>query len=171
MASLRTDQAEGLRRMRAAPQRAWCTVLSADRDGDKPALMQRLAASMRRRGHEVVLIDAAAAAPAQLLQQVDGDGRRVLVDAQLDAQGRLPLPQLSEGELVVQLSGSPDSIRSAYQILRLLKEQCGCDSVALLVTDADPLHANRVHANLFHAASRYLGLAVRSIVPQERSHV
>ncbi len=170
MASLRTDQAEGLRRLRSGPLRGLCTVLSADRDGDKPALMQRLAASMRRRGHEVLLVDAADA-PAQLLQQVGGERMRVLVDAQLDEHGRLPLPQLSEGELVVQLSGSPDSIRSAYQILRLLKEQCGCDSVALLVTDADPLQARRVHANLFHAASRYLGLAVRSIVPQESSHV
>ncbi len=171
MASPRTDQAEGLRRLRSSPLPGLCTVLSADSDGDKRALMQRLAASMRRRGHEVLLVDAAAAAPAQLLQQIAVGHARVLVDAQLDEQGRLPLPQLSDGELVVQLSGSPDSIRSAYQILRLLKEQCGCDSVALLVTDADPLQARRAHANLFHAASRYLGLSVRSIVPQETSHV
>lgn len=170
MASLRTDQAEGLRRLRGAPLPGLCTVLSADSEEDKAALMQRLADSMRRRGHEVVLVDAASA-PAGLSGLIGGEGTRVLVDARLDEQGRLPLPELSEGELVVQLSGSADSIRSAYQILRLLKERCGCDSVALLVTDADPAHAERVRANLFHAASRYLGLAVRSIVPQETRHV
>lgn len=170
MASLRTDQAEGLRRLRSAPLPGVCTVLSADGDGNKPALMQRLAASMRRRGHQVVLVDAASA-PAQLLGQIGADDVRVLVDAQLDAQGRLPLRELCEGELVVQLSGSPESIRSAYQILRMLKEQCGCDCVSLLVTDPDPQLADRVRANLFHAASRYLGLAVRSIVPQEGRHV
>ena len=38
-------------------------------------------------------------------------------------------------------------------------------------TAADPAHARRVRANLFQAASRYLALAVRSIVPQESCHV
>jgi flagellar biosynthesis protein FlhG len=107
----------------------------------------------------------------RLLQQIAGEHARVLVDAELDADGELPLPLLADGEVVVQLSGSPASIRAAYDMLRALKSLCGRGSVSLLVTDADPVHAERVRANLFHAASRYLALPVRSIVPQESSHV
>lgn len=112
-----------------------------------------------------------AAALAQLLQQIAGQQARVLVDAALDADGALPLALLADGEVVVQLSGSAASIRTAYDMLRALKSLCGRGSVSLLVTDADPAHAERVRANLFHAASRYLALPVRSIVPQEGSHV
>jgi glycerol-3-phosphate dehydrogenase len=72
---------------------------------------------------------------------------------------------------VVQLSGSEASIRTAYEMLRSLKDQCAHRSVSLLVTAADPVHARRVHSNLFQAASRYLALSVRSIVAQEVRHV
>ncbi len=226
MAKAPVDQAEGLRRLLASPLPGLCTVLSADADGQKDALMQRLAASMSRRGREVILVDgisAAAAAtnvvtstdagpqaPAHTLLDVarghasldqaghaDADGyrrvplgadwddpalaallkrlaaqqARVLVDATLDADGCLPLPLLADGEVVVQLSGSEASIRTAYEMLRALKDQCAHGSVSLLVTAADPAHARRVHSNLFHAASRYLALSVRSIVPQETLHV
>ncbi len=212
MASLHSDQAAGLRRLRHGAVPGLCTVLSADEGDSKPALMRRLAASMLRRGRAVILIDTDTAghdlrptlsdvacgraslaeagetetsgvqrvrlgdarsnpAIAPLLQQIAGEQARVLVDARLDADGELPLPLLADGEVVVQLSGSPASIRTAYEILRALKSLCGQGSVSLLVTDADPVQAERVRANLFHAASRYLALPVRSIVPQENSHV
>ncbi len=108
---------------------------------------------------------------ADLLRQLAAQKARVLVDATLDAEGRLPLPLLADGEIVVQLSGSEASIRTAYELLRALKDQCAHGSVSLLVTAADPAHARRVHSNLFHAASRYLALSVRSIVAQETHHV
>lgn len=106
-----------------------------------------------------------------LLRQLATQQARVLVSATLDAHGRLPLPLLADGDVVVQLSGSETSIRSAYQLLRALRDQCAHGSVSLLVTATDPAHARRVHANLFQAASRYLALSVRSIVAQETSHV
>ncbi len=211
MVNAHKDQAEGLRRRLAAPLPGLCTVLSADGDEQKDALMQRLAASMSRRGREVLLVDGAPSAGcartlldvahghasldeasaataggyrrarlgsgnddpalAALLRQLSAKEAHVLVDARLDTHGRLPLPLLADGEVVVQLSGSEASIRAAYEILRALKEQCACGSVSLLVTAADPAHARRVRANLFQAASRYLALAVRSIVPQEGCHV
>lgn len=207
-----TDQAEGLRRRMAAPLSGLCTVLSADADGDKPALMRRLAASMMRRGRAVILIDAhdgdeglaptlaevadgdaslaeasvlqpegfqrmrlgrgrTEAALSQLVAQIAAHNARVLVDASFDAFGRLPLPLLADGELVVQLCGDADSIRRAYETLRAIKDLGGRGSVSLLVTGDDAVRAERARANLFHAASRYLALPVRSIVPQERSHV
>jgi len=213
------DQAEGLRRMLSAPLPGLCTVLSADDDQQKDALMKRLAASMSRRGRSVILVDGAPTAeteaevarasvrtlldvarghasldeagqaddggyrrvklgprsddPAltEFLKRLSAEQARVLVDARLDEEGRLPLPLLAEGEVVVQLSGSEASIRTAYEMLRALKDQCAHRSVSLLVTAADPAHARRVHSNLFQAASRYLALSVRSIVAQEPSHV
>jgi flagellar biosynthesis protein FlhG len=215
------DQAEGLRRMLSAPLPGLCTVLSADDDNEKDALMKRLAASMSRRGREVILVDGASGATAaadaaggsasahtlldvargrasldeaahadaggyrrarlgtrrddpalnDFLKRLAAEQARVLVDATLDEDGRLPLPLLAEGEVVVQLSGSEASIRTAYEMLRSLKDQCAHRSVSLLVTAADPVHARRVHSNLFQAASRYLALSVRSIVAQEVRHV
>lgn len=108
---------------------------------------------------------------SQLLRQIASAQVRVLVDARLDEEGRLPLSLLSDGELVVQLSAGAESIRRAYEILHALKQLCGRGSVSLLVTDADPVRANKARANLFHAASRYLALPLRSIVPQEARHV
>ncbi len=209
------DQADGLRRLMTSPLAALCTVLSADDRAHKPALVNRLAASMARRGHPVMLIDTAATAGsdcegrpslldvvrqkasldevrmlgadgiarcrldlvpgahagrdtdihelASLLRGLAADGMRVLVNAELDAQGQLPLAMLADGDIVVQLSGSADAIRDAYAMLRQLKSLCGRGTVSLLVTEADPVRARHVHANLFHAASRYLALPVRSI--------
>lgn len=97
-----------------------------------------------------------------LLRQLTA-GARLLVDAELDERGQLPLPVLADGDVVVQLSGSADAIRDAYDMLRALKALGGRGTVSLLVTDADPVRARHAHANLFHAASRYLALPVRSI--------
>lgn len=212
MADLPADQAEGLRRLQAAPLPGLCTVLSADIEGGKSALMFGLATSMIRRGRSVILIDAAGDGDAlrpslldvargdaaladaafnaskglqqmrlgahrddpalsTLLRQLVSTPSRVLVDARLDDEGRLPLALLADGELVVQLSAAPESVRRAYEILQALKHLCGNGSVSLLVTDADPVRANKVRANLFHAARRYLALPVRSIVRQEARHV
>ena len=207
------DQAAGLRRLMSSPLSALCTVLSADGRERKPLLVNRLAASMARRGHPVMVVDAAtpagtgsAPAPtlldvaqgraslddarvtdgegiahcrlgacgghdggegapelAGLLQQLAAEGMRLLVNAELDAQGQLPLSMLADGDIVVQLSGSAAAIRDAYDMLRALKHLCGRGTVSLLVTDVDPVRARNVHANLFHAASRYLALPVRSI--------
>ena len=201
------DQAAGLRRLMSSPLAALCTVLSADGRERKPALVNRLAASMARRGHPVMVLETAATpstacdgrpslldvaqgrasleqarvadaegiahcrlgarddvpALAELLQQLAAEGVRLLVNAELDAEGQLPLPMLADGEIVVQLSGNEAAIRDAYDMLRALKGLCGRGTVSLLVTDVDPVRARHVHANLFHAASRYLALPVRSI--------
>ena len=100
---------------------------------------------------------------AALLRQLIADDVRLLIDAELDARGELPLAMLADGEVVVQLSGSADAIRDAYDMLRALKTLCVRGAVSLLVTDTDPIRARNAHANLFHAACRYLALPVRSI--------
>ncbi len=222
----RRDQAAGLRRLMSSPLAALCTVLSADGRERKPALVNRLAASMARRGHAVIVLDAVASTPitagtacdgrpslvdvaqgrasldeariadasgvahcrlgihpaagsvtnagsdlpelTALLKQLAAEGVRLLVNAELDAQGQLPLAMLADGDIVVQLSGSAAAIRDAYDMLRAIKGLCGRGTVSLLVTEVDPVRARHVHANLFHAASRYLALPVRSITAPQR---
>lgn len=217
-----TDQAEGLRRLRAAPMPSVCTVLSAEGHLQKPALMQRLAHSMARRGRTVILLhagpvfehhssgkieklvykrytltdvaagritlnDAVTLDESGIRQVAMGDLRDVpamnaliralaqqpihwLINAELDAAGQLPLPVLTEGELVLQLSANPVSIRKAYDMMRALKDLCMPGALSLLVTDASPAHARQVRANLFQAASRYLAMPVRTIVPPSGVH-
>ncbi len=101
----------------------------------------------------------------QLLRDLAGERFRLLVDAELDASGQLPLPVLGEGELVLQVDAQPQSIPQAYAIMRALKSQCVPGMLSLLVTGASSAHARQVQANLFHAASRYLALPVRTLVP------
>ncbi len=94
-----------------------------------------------------------------------------LVDAELDAEGQLPLSVLAEGELVLQVDADPASIREAYGIMRSLKSLALPGTLSLLVTGASAAHARQVQANLFHAASRYLAMPVRTIVPPAAHHV
>lgn len=213
MANPVIDQAEGLRRMLATPRISLYTVLSADGEDQKAALMGRLATSMVRRGRAVILLDARTPATAQqitlrgvargeatlkaaslstaegfdrmllgagksepalenLVAQIAGHQTRILVDAALDSNGFLPLQILADGELVVQLSGSPDSIKQAYAMLRELKPVTGRGTLSILVTGSDAVHAQKVHANLSQAASRYLALTIKSIVaPAGGRHV
>lgn len=58
MASIRTDQAEGLRRMLAKPAPRVLTFLSAKPGPEKNAMLVNLAASLERTGSSVLLLDA-----------------------------------------------------------------------------------------------------------------
>jgi flagellar biosynthesis protein FlhG len=58
LASFDFDQAEGLRRMLAAPKPRVFTFLSATSDDEKSAMMVNLAASLGKAGNQVALVDA-----------------------------------------------------------------------------------------------------------------
>ena len=60
MASIRIDQAEGLRRMVAKPAPRVLTFLSATPDHEKSATLLNLGASLARTGSGVLLVDACA---------------------------------------------------------------------------------------------------------------
>lgn len=105
-----------------------------------------------------------------LLRQLTALKFHVLVDAELDAAGQLPLTLLSDGELVLQVSTDAASICRAYDMMRALKSLCLMRALSLLVTGASAAHARQAQANLFHAASRYLAMPVRAIVPPSTVH-
>ena len=113
----------------------------------------------------IVLGDASDDVLSTALREIAAGTFRLLVDADLDASGQLPLSVLSEGELVLQVDAEPASIREAYEIMRSLKSLSLPGTLSLLVTGASAAHARQVQANLFQAASRYLAMPVRTIVP------
>jgi flagellar biosynthesis protein FlhG len=87
----------------------------------------------------------------------------VLADAELDSEDNFALAPLAEGGIVVQVANSPESIKSAYALIKRLNGRLGRRPFQLLVTGATEQEAQRVHRNIADAASRYLAVAVHSM--------
>jgi flagellar biosynthesis protein FlhG len=87
----------------------------------------------------------------------------LMADAELDAQGALPVAGMEEGEIVVQVANHPESIKQAYLLVKQLNSQVGRRSFGVLVTGASEKEAQRVYANLAQTASRYLAVELRLI--------
>lgn len=93
----------------------------------------------------------------------------LMVDAELDEDDALPLPILAESDIVVQVSDSAASIKSAYAMIKRLHEQLGRRPFSILATGATEQRAQVVYQNMAQAASRYLAISLDSIgfVPQD----
>lgn len=88
----------------------------------------------------------------------------VVVDAELGRDDELfPLPALSASEVVVQVSASPESITTAYSIIKRLNGELGKRPCGVLVTGASEKEAQVVYQNMAKAASRYLALKLNSV--------
>lgn len=216
MASIRIDQAEGLRRMIAKPAPRVLTFLSATPDHEKSATLLNLGASLARTSSGVLLLDACAtgrgvgagldrmhggtllqAARAEarladvvlpmpqgfgiavmargrtnaferehlsaLFARLSSDNDIVLVDAELDAANALPLEAMGEGDIVVQVEDSAESITAAYALIKRVSERYGRRPVSVLVTGAGIVRAGIIYRNIAAAARRYLALELHSI--------
>ena len=216
MASIRIDQAEGLRRMIAKPAPRVLTFLSATPDHEKSATLLNLGASLARTGSGVLLLDACATARgvgagldrmhggtllqaaraearladvvlpmpqgfgiavmargatnaferehlSALFDRLSADNDIVLVDAELDAANALPLEAMGEGDIVVQVEDSPESITAAYALIKRVSERYGRRPVSVLVTGAGIVRAGMIYKNIAAAARRYLALELQSI--------
>ncbi|MFL6715671.1 MAG: MinD/ParA family protein [Burkholderiaceae bacterium] len=216
MASIRIDQAEGLRRMIARPAPRVLTFLSATPDHEKSATLLNLGASLARTGSGVLLLDACATARgvgagldrmhggtllqaaraearladvvlpmpqgfgiavmargktnaferehlSALFAKLSSDNDIVLVDAELDAANALPLEAMGEGDIVVQVEDSPESITAAYALIKRVSERYGRRPVSVLVTGAGIVRAGIIYRNIAAAARRYLALELQSI--------
>ena len=217
MASFEFDQAEGLRRMAAGVKPRVFTFLSSASPDEKQGMLVNLAASLRRVGSDVMLVDACSPArgigprlgaqpPASLLEVARGerlfehalritdqgfayasltrgvtpdssDGSALnevfsrlrqhadvlLADADLDAQGALPVQCMEDGEIVVQVANQADSIKHAYLLIKQLNGQVGRRTFSVVVSGASEKEAQRVYANLAQTASRYLAVELRLI--------
>lgn len=94
----------------------------------------------------------------------------LLVDAELTAEDTLPLSMLNEGEIVIQLSHHPDSIKQAYRQIKQVYNQQGCRSFGVLLTNVQAAEAERLFNHLSQVARRYLSVRLDymgSIPPDE----
>lgn len=87
----------------------------------------------------------------------------ILVDGELGADDSFPIPAMATSEIVVQVSTSADSIKSAYAIIKRLNAQIGRRPFGVLVTGASDKEARVVFENMAQAASRYLAVQLNSM--------
>ena len=87
----------------------------------------------------------------------------VVVDAELGKEELFPLPALASSEIVVQVSTSPESITTAYSIIKRLNGELGRRPCGVLVTGASEKEAQVVYQNMAKVASRYLAVKLSSM--------
>ncbi|NEX62668.1 MinD/ParA family ATP-binding protein [Noviherbaspirillum galbum] len=87
----------------------------------------------------------------------------VLVDAELDKDDSFPLPSLADGEIVVQVANTPESIKTAYTLIKRVNGELGRRPFSILVTGAAEKEAQLVYQNMAQAANRYLAVKLNSM--------
>ena len=87
----------------------------------------------------------------------------MVIDGELGADDAFPIPAMASGEIVVQVSNSADSIKTAYGIIKRLYAQLGRRPFGVLVTGASEQEAQLVYANMARAAGRYLAIELHSM--------
>lgn len=87
----------------------------------------------------------------------------VLVDAELDGEDQFAIPALAQSEIVVQVINTPDSIKSAYTIIKRLNSQLGRRPFSIVVTGTSDKEAQMVYQNMAQAANRYLAVKLNSM--------
>lgn len=87
----------------------------------------------------------------------------VVIDGELGEDGDFPISAMASGEIVVQVSTSAASIKSAYAIIKRLNAHLGRRAFSVLVTGASDREAQVVYQNIAQAASRYLALQLSSM--------
>jgi flagellar biosynthesis protein FlhG len=137
-----------------APRASWCEVA-----------MRRIslaAAAGRAWGAVPVLAARPERTPAGLDSRPAVAGRIALVDAALDAQGRLsPLARQADDVLVV-LQPQPHSLQAAYARIKALHHAHALQQLRILLTQAaDDGEAARISGNLVQTGSRYLAMALQ----------
>lgn len=87
----------------------------------------------------------------------------IVVDAELGKEDLFPLPALANSDVVVQVSAKPESITTAYSIIKRLNGELGRRPCGVLVTGASDREAQVVYQNMAQAASRYLAVKLSSM--------
>jgi flagellar biosynthesis protein FlhG len=82
----------------------------------------------------------------------------VLVDTMLNKNNQLPIESLNDGEILIQLTRQPESIKEAYTLIKKLYSQLGRRSFGIIVDDAKDKQAEVVFNNIASVAKRYMQL-------------
>ncbi len=152
-----TDQADGLRRLMAATPGKRVAVVGCE--GPSLASFTRnLAAALVQEGKDVLLIDERDAVPPTGIQ---GDGRLLLVHAELDPHGALSPWAARSDHILVVLQAHAASIKASYACIKGLHHAHALQRLRVAVDGAaDAAEAQRILANLAEAGWRYLSLAL-----------
>lgn len=153
-----TDQADGLRRLMAnSPGRLLAFIGGAPGVGVGSVTMN-LAAALGRLGQDVQVLDEHDEKHSPYVRR---QGRLVLVDAKLDAEGMLSPLAARADELVVVLRPQVETITAAYACIKRLQQAHSLRRMRVLVNRAaDASEAGRILGNLASVAKSYLTLAL-----------
>ena len=79
----------------------------------------------------------------------------MLVDTVLN-NNALPLQSLNDGEIVIQLTRDPESIKQAYILIKQVCSQLGRRSFGIVVSNASQAQAMLVFENIAQVARRFM---------------
>ena len=128
-----------------------------------------LAAALVQQGKDVVVLDESVRSS---LTDAQREGRLVLINAVLDAEGALSLMAAKANDVLVVLQPTAESITTAYACIKRLQYAHALKplhlhshlplNLHLLVNfAADAGEAQRILANLVNTGNRYLGLVLK----------
>lgn len=87
----------------------------------------------------------------------------VIIDSHCDVDQGFPLRSMAQGEIVIQVTPHPASIKEAYGTIKRLNAKLGRRPFSVLVTGASEDQACKVFDNMATAASRYLAVSLEFI--------
>lgn len=80
----------------------------------------------------------------------------LLVDASLNKAHLLPISLLNDGEIIIQLTREPESIKDAYAMIKNIYSQLGRRHFGIIVDNATEQQAKVVFNNISSVAKRYM---------------
>lgn len=80
----------------------------------------------------------------------------ILVNAELDQQHLLPIAALNEGEILIQMTRDPSSIKQAYALIKRMCSQIGNRSFSIVVDNATEEQAEPIFNNIADVAWRFM---------------
>ena len=80
----------------------------------------------------------------------------ILVNAKLDSQHLLPLAVLNEGEILIQMTRDPASIKHAYALIKRICSQIGARGFSIVVDNATEAQAEPIFNNIADVAWRFM---------------
>ncbi len=93
----------------------------------------------------------------------------VLVDGELNVDNALPSEVLENGEIVIQLTGQADAIKTAYGLIKRAHSRFGRRHYGVLVTGVNQAEAYRVFEALAQVAGNFLSVPLNLVgyVPED----
>lgn len=96
-----------------------------------------------------------------LFNQVVNQYDMVLVDAALNKKNVLPLNQLNQSEIIIQLTNKPESITQAYSLIKMLCNELGRRSFGIIIDNATHEQAQTVFTNIAQVAKRFIQIELQ----------